>query len=63
MHVLKPGSNILQLAQWIEVIAGDDLFVHALKPGQKPEAEFCAPDTGVKVRAYCNIHGLWKAKA
>ena len=49
--------------QWIEVIAGDDLFVHALRPGQKPETEFfCAPDKGVKVRAYCNIHGLWKTK-
>jgi superoxide reductase len=25
--------------QWIEVISGDSLFVQALKPGHKPEAE------------------------
>lgn len=31
-----------------------------LKPGQKPEAEFCFKP--VKARAYCNLHGLWKSK-
>jgi len=30
-----------------------------LLPGEKPEAEFCVTDTNVKVRAYCNVHGLW----
>jgi superoxide reductase len=49
--------------QWIEVIAGDSLYVRALKPGQKPEAEFSVKDSRMKVRAYCNIHGLWKSKA
>lgn len=45
--------------QWIEVISGDSLFVRGLKPGQKPEAEFPASSTNVKVREYCNVHGLW----
>jgi superoxide reductase len=48
--------------QWIEVISGDSLFVKALKPGQKPEAEFSVTSAKVKVRAYCNVHGLWKNK-
>ncbi|MDD1691128.1 MAG: desulfoferrodoxin [Methanoregula sp.] len=49
--------------QWIEVISGDSLFVQGLKPGQKPEAEFTVPDGRLKVRAYCNVHGLWTDKA
>jgi superoxide reductase len=49
--------------QWIEVISGDSLFVQGLKPGQKPEAEFSVTETKAKVRAYCNVHGLWKNKS
>ena len=49
--------------QWIEVISGDSLHVQGLKPGQKPEAEFTVPDGRRKVRAYCNVHGLWTDKA
>jgi len=49
--------------QWIEVISGDNLFVRGLKPGQKPEAEFPIRDAPMKVRAYCNVHGLWTNKA
>lgn len=45
--------------QWIEVIDGDRLFVCGLKPGQKPEAEFPVSDSRLKIRAYCNVHGLW----
>jgi len=30
-----------------------------LKPGQKPEAEFCFKPASA--RAYCNLHGLWKS--
>lgn len=34
----------------------------ALKPGEKPVAEFylAADDAPVAAFAYCNIHGLWK---
>lgn len=31
-----------------------------LKPGNKPEAEFCFKVKSA--RAYCNLHGLWKSK-
>jgi superoxide reductase len=45
--------------EWIEVRYGDSVFIRGLKPGEKPEAEFCVPDTNVKARAFCNVHGLW----
>ncbi|MFH1914890.1 MAG: desulfoferrodoxin [Pseudomonadota bacterium] len=50
--------------EWIEVMVGDTVLTKLLKPGQAPEAEFCICGlTGdVKVREYCNIHGLWAAK-
>jgi superoxide reductase len=51
--------------QWIEVTCGDSLFAACLKPGQKPEAEFVGISLSVpvKVRAYCNVHGLWTSRA
>lgn len=48
--------------QWIEVISGPYLHVKGLKPGDKPEAVFPVSSTDVKVRAYCNLHGLWSNK-
>lgn len=48
--------------EWIEVRSGQNLSVVGLKPGEKPEAEFCSADTNAKVRAYCNLHGLWTNK-
>lgn len=48
--------------QWIEVISGPSLFVKGLKPGEKAEASFQVPLKNVKVRAYCNLHGLWSNK-
>ncbi len=47
--------------EWIEVIAEGQAYRAFLKPGDKPEAEFCVPSKNVIVRAYCNLHGLWKA--
>jgi len=49
--------------EWIEVRYGGTVYVHELKPGDRPEAEFCVPDVTVKARAYCNVHGLWTNKA
>lgn len=45
--------------QWIEVIANGKTYKEFLKPGMKPEAEFCVSGN-IQARAYCNIHGLWK---
>jgi len=45
--------------EWVEVRAGDKICIKGFKPGEKPEAEFPVADTGLKVRAFCNVHGLW----
>ena len=34
-----------------------------LKPGMKPEAVFKVTDKPVAAFEYCNLHGLWMAKA
>jgi superoxide reductase len=46
--------------EWIEVIADGKVQRAHLKPGQKPEAEFCVKEEKLEAREYCNIHGLWK---
>jgi superoxide reductase len=45
--------------QWIEVITGQKVYHHFLKPGDSPQALFSPDSAVVKVRAYCNLHGLW----
>ena len=49
--------------EWIEIIAGDTVCSQFLKPGDAPEAVFkIEADIGnVTARAYCNLHGHWKA--
>ena len=47
--------------EWIEVIDGDRHYIRYLKPGEKPEADFPVSGNNLKVREYCNLHGLWKA--
>ncbi len=48
--------------EWIELTTGDAVSRRFLKPGQPPVAMFegvTAP--GAVARAFCNLHGLWKA--
>jgi superoxide reductase len=47
--------------EWIEAIIDGRVYRRQLKPGEKPEAEFCIPGTTIVAREYCNLHGLWKA--
>jgi superoxide reductase len=47
--------------EWIEILVDGKAYRKFLKPGDKPEAVFCIKADNVKVREYCNIHGLWKA--
>ncbi len=48
--------------EWIEVIAGKSIYRRFLDPGEAPEAFFpLAGEENFVVRAYCNLHGLWKA--
>nr|MDK2850499.1 superoxide reductase [Candidatus Cloacimonadota bacterium] len=46
---------------FIEVLTAKKVYRHELKPGDAPVAEFPVKKADVKeVRAYCNLHGLWK---
>jgi len=47
--------------EWIEVIAEGKAYRKFLNPGDAPEALFKILADKVTARAYCNIHGLWKA--
>jgi superoxide reductase len=49
--------------EWIEVITNDKAYRKFLKPGQNPEAAFEVSPGALTVREYCNVHGLWAAKA
>jgi superoxide reductase len=48
--------------QWISVKDGRNFFIHALRPGEPPEAEFPVSDPAVKSIIYCNVHNLWTNK-
>ncbi len=47
--------------EWIELIADGRAYRQFLNPGDAPEADFAIQADNVTARAYCNIHGLWKA--
>jgi len=47
--------------EWIEIIADGKAYRQFLNPGEAPEALFAVNSAAVTARAYCNIHGLWKA--
>ncbi len=48
--------------EWVEVIVGDKTCRKFFKPGEAPSVTFkCGDASDIIVRAYCNLHGLWKA--
>lgn len=52
--------------EWIEVSTQNKVYRKHLKPGDAPEATFhlcatCSSNKTITARAYCNLHGLWKA--
>lgn len=47
--------------EWIEIIADGSVYRQFLSPGDKPAALFPVTADAVTARAYCNLHGLWKA--
>ena len=47
--------------EWIEVLADGRAYRQFLNPGDAPDADFAIQADNVTARAYCNIHGLWKA--
>ncbi len=46
--------------EWIELITEKKVYRQHLKPGQKPKAIFKKINSDFGIRAYCNLHGLWK---
>jgi len=49
--------------EWVEGVSEDGRVCReALKPGQKPQVQFNVACNEGKVRAYCNLHGLWEVK-
>ena len=46
--------------QWVEVISKNKSYKKFFSPNNKPEAFFPIEDDKLIVRAYCNLHGLWK---
>ena len=47
--------------QWIELLTPKSVLRCELKPGCKPETSFFTNEECLCARAYCNLHGLWKA--
>ena len=55
-HPMEPKHFI----QWIEVLTEGKAYRQFLAPGEAPEATFPVVPDGARVRAFCNLHGLWK---
>ena len=47
---------------WIELLAGNEVLRKYLQAGDAPEAVFVTDAQKVTARAYCNLHGQWKAE-
>lgn len=47
--------------EFIELLADGKVYRKYLKPGNSAEAVFEISADKVEARAYCNLHGLWKA--
>ncbi len=47
--------------EWIEIITEKCIIRRYLKHGDKPEAELPTCCNNFSVRAFCNLHGLWKS--
>lgn len=56
-HPMMPEHYI----EWIELLADGQVLRQYLSAGQLPAAEFRTAAEKVTARAYCNLHGLWKA--
>ena len=49
--------------EWIVLETATGYQKHVLKPGEAPEAHFAVTEPVVAAYEYCNLHGLWMAKA
>ena len=58
--VLHPMTEAHYI-QWIEVVTASKVLRKYLRPGEEPVAVFNVDEPVLKVREYCNLHGLWSA--
>lgn len=56
-HPMLPEHYI----EWVELIKENAVCRIELKPGDMPQVEFPTVEK-FTVRAYCNLHGLWKGE-
>lgn len=56
-EVLHPMED-KHYIEWIVAEYSDSIVRYVFKPGESPEAEFDYEE-GMKIYAYCNLHGLW----
>lgn len=58
-HPMEEG-HFIELVQLIK--DGTIVMGKRLRPGDEPHADFCCllQTEGLKARALCNVHGLWK---
>lgn len=66
--VVKVGSVAhpmmdVHYIEWIVLETATGYQKKELKPGEKPEASFAVNEPVVSAFEYCNLHGLWRAKA
>jgi len=57
-HPMEEGHFI----ESISILMDKRLYEEYLSPGDKPEAIFENDENVRCVRAYCNLHGLWKSE-
>lgn len=57
-HPMEEAHHI----EWIEVLTAEGVVRATLSPGVAPEAVLEVRGDVVEVRAYCNVHGLWRAR-
>ena len=56
-HPMEEGHFI----EWVEMMTENGKILQKfLKAGEAPVVDFKVEDNPVWVRAYCNLHGLWK---
>ena len=49
--------------EWIVLETATGYQKHDLKPGEAPETHFAVTEPVIAAYEYCNLHGLWMAKA
>ncbi len=45
--------------EWVEIITDKNIYRRFLNPQDEPKTELNIEGDIIKVRSYCNLHGLW----